>query len=224
MGQGKSDPNLSVKRIWTLMQMSRVLGLHPKILRTCKTIFEEAAPILIQRNRYVFHSSHSVFGTDLPPVSNPDYSWQIMLHRYRSTILPLSLRIVPPSHRIRMLGLCFGNELQNLRLFQTSLGDHLNENNMLKDLRISIRNPWSVRALQQGLGTLARLLGHFRVTLIAVHGNDALENDPFFDNLEQVMLIWNQRQARKFLLTDSRELEGGAERMQHGIQEWTLEL
>ena len=123
-----------------------------------------------------------------------------------------------------MLGLCFGNELQNQRLFHTSLGDHLNQNNMLKDLRISIRNPWFVRALQQGLGTLARLLGHFRVTLTAIHGINAFEYDHFFDHVEEVMSMWNHRQGRKFILTDSRGLERGAERMEPGIREWTLEL
>ena len=206
------------------MRMSRVLGLHPKILQTCKTIFEEAAPILIQGNRYVFHSSHSVMGTDLPPVSNPDYSWQIMLHRYHSTILPLSLRIVPPSQRIRMLGLCFGNEMQNQRLFHTSLGDHLNQNNMLKDLRISIRNPWSVRGLYQGLETLARLLGRFRVTLTAVRGIDTFVNDRFFVHVEVVMLTWNNHQERKFVLTRVTEHQEGADRTEPDIQEWTLEL
>lgn len=205
------------------MQMSRVLGLHPKILRTCRTIFEEASPILIQRNRYVFHSQHSVWGTDLPPTSNPDYSWQIMLHRYHSNILPLSSRIVPPSHRIRMLGLCFGSELDNQRLFQNSLENHLNENHMLKDLRISIRNPWSVRALDQGLGTLARLLGRFRVTLTAVRGIVTSVHDHFFDHVEVVMSMWNHRQERKFLLTRVAERQKGADWTEPDIQEWTLE-
>ena len=122
-----------------------------------------------------------------------------------------------------MLRLCFGNELYNQQLFQTSLRDHLNENHMLKDLRISIRSPWSVRALCQGLRELARLLGRFRVALTAVHGIDTFEDDPFFDHVEKAMSMWNQSQKRKFILTDWRRYEEEAGRMEHGIQEWTLE-
>lgn len=163
-------------------------------------------------------------GTGSQPVWNPDYSWQIMLHRYHSTILPLSARISPPRHRIRHLGLVFGSDSDD-RLLQVSLRDHLNLNNMLKDLRIEIGSPWCVRALHEGIiGQLARWLGNFRVTLTAIHKDNTPERDRFFDHVEVVMAMWNNRQARKFVLTRSRRVEVRIWNEEPAWQEWSLEL
>ena len=115
--------------------------MHPNILRTCKTIFEEASSILIQRNHFVYHSMKNSLHLKMLR-TRWDRSWEIMLNRYHCNpphSFPSGLG--GSSHRIRHLDIRLA-DFADLRTVYATLPHFLYAQNTLKTLNLELWAPW----------------------------------------------------------------------------------
>ena len=185
-------------------KVHRTLKLLPNILCTCKTIFEEASSVLIQRNRFVYHSMKNSLHLKMPR-TRWDRSWEIMLNRYHCNPPHYFLSgLGGSSHRIRHLDIRLA-DFADLRTVYTTLPHFLYAQNTLKTLNLELWAPWKRHYL---LAIFRAIRNALSCTKLTVTGFRDLTYDWFeeelFRGLEYIISRWNQGRDRKFVEVESK--------------------
>ena len=205
---------------WTnmLTNMARDRHLHPAILRTCKTIFEEAASVLTQRNLFIYQSYHSL-GSDraLPYTSNRN--WDIILNQYRCPpdrserswdIIKTQYRCPPTyglprhitsrSHPIWHLEIRLDGE-NDYDVVMGVLNYVLAPHNMLRTLELEMWDIWSRQRLHRVLTKLAASPNRVAVNVRIFERSWTLDLQRGPDRLRKDIMEWNQTLERRYVET-----------------------
>ena len=180
----------------------RVLKLHPEILRTCKTIFEEASSILIQKNHFVYHSVRNSLYLKMSRTRR-DRSWDIMLGRYHCNPPHFPSGLGGSSHHIRHLDIRLGDSGDSTKGIST-LPHMLYEQNALKTLNLELWASWKPHHLLAIFRGIRSALGCAKLTITGFRNPDFdWYEENLFRALESVISGWNPGRDRKFVEVES---------------------
>lgn len=180
----------------------RALRLHPEILRTCNSIFEEASSILIQKNHFVYHSVRNSPNLKMSRTRR-DRSWDIMLGRYHCNPPHFTSGLGSSSHRIRYLDIRLA-DFVDLRTVYSTLPHMLDAQNTLKTLNLELWAPWKRHYLLAFFRGISNALNCPKLTITGFRDltYDWFEEE-LFRGLESIISGWNQGRDRKFVEVES---------------------
>ena len=181
----------------------RTLQLHPNILRTCKTIFEEASSVLIQRNHFVYHSARNSLHLQMRRARR-DRSWDVMLNRYHCNPPHYPSGLGGSSHRIRHLDIRLFDYV-DLRTVNSTLPHLLYAQNTLKTLNLEVWALWDRHYLSAIFRAIDHALGCVRLTITAFQYQSYVWcEEETFKGLGEAIRAWCDIHDREFVVIESR--------------------